>query len=114
MLGLPLELVPEQNPYRLRPGAALTVRVLRQGCRCRARWCRCGRPAARQKPAGTAAGYSFRHARQCAGPGATAPVRRLVLICWLLCAWNPRRLPWRRELTGSVPGLPLPLGGLER
>ncbi|MDO7886544.1 DUF4198 domain-containing protein [Hymenobacter cheonanensis] len=31
VLGLPLELVPEQNPYRLRPGAALTVRVLRQG-----------------------------------------------------------------------------------
>jgi hypothetical protein len=30
-LGLPLELVPEQNPYRLRPGAALTVRVLSQG-----------------------------------------------------------------------------------
>ncbi len=31
VLGLPLELVPEQNPYRLRPGAALTVRVLRYG-----------------------------------------------------------------------------------
>ncbi|AMR26971.1 hypothetical protein A0257_07520 [Hymenobacter psoromatis] len=31
VLGLPLELVPEQNPYRLRPGAALTVRVLSQG-----------------------------------------------------------------------------------
>jgi hypothetical protein len=31
VLGLPLELVPEQNPYRLRSGAALTVRVLRQG-----------------------------------------------------------------------------------
>jgi hypothetical protein len=31
VLGLPLEFVPEQNPYRLRPGAALTVRVLRQG-----------------------------------------------------------------------------------
>lgn len=31
VLGLPLELVPEQNPYRLRPGAALTVRVLRHG-----------------------------------------------------------------------------------
>ncbi|RZK88917.1 MAG: DUF4198 domain-containing protein, partial [Hymenobacter sp.] len=31
VLGLPLELVPEQNPYRLRPGAALTVRVLAQG-----------------------------------------------------------------------------------
>ena len=31
VLSLPLELVPEQNPYRLRPGAALTVRVLRQG-----------------------------------------------------------------------------------
>jgi len=31
VLGLPLELVPEQNPYRLRPGAGLTVRVLRQG-----------------------------------------------------------------------------------
>ena len=31
VLGLPLELVPEQNPYRLRPGAALTVRVLRRG-----------------------------------------------------------------------------------
>ena len=31
VLGLALELVPEQNPYRLRPGAALTVRVLRQG-----------------------------------------------------------------------------------
>lgn len=30
-LGLPLELVPEQNPYRLRPGAALTVRLLCQG-----------------------------------------------------------------------------------
>jgi hypothetical protein len=31
MVGLPLEFVPEQNPYRLRTGAALTVRVLRQG-----------------------------------------------------------------------------------
>ncbi|WP_223650498.1 DUF4198 domain-containing protein [Hymenobacter psoromatis] len=31
VLGLPLELVLEQNPYRLRPGAALTVRVLREG-----------------------------------------------------------------------------------
>ena len=31
VLGLPLELVPEQNPYRLRPGASLTVRVLRGG-----------------------------------------------------------------------------------
>jgi hypothetical protein len=31
VLGLPLELVPEQNPYRLRPSAGLTVRVLSQG-----------------------------------------------------------------------------------
>jgi hypothetical protein len=31
VLRLALELVPEQNPYRLRPGAALTVRVLRRG-----------------------------------------------------------------------------------
>ncbi len=31
VLGLPLELVAEQNPYYLRTGAALTVRVLRQG-----------------------------------------------------------------------------------
>ena len=31
VLGLPLELVPEQNPYRLRTGQALTVRVLRAG-----------------------------------------------------------------------------------
>jgi hypothetical protein len=31
VLGLPLELVPEQNPYRLRLGAALTVRLLRYG-----------------------------------------------------------------------------------
>lgn len=30
-LGLPLELIPEQNPYRLQPGAALTVRLLRAG-----------------------------------------------------------------------------------
>ena len=30
-LNLPLELVPEQNPYYLRPGAALTVRVRRYG-----------------------------------------------------------------------------------
>jgi len=30
-LRLPLELVPEQNPYYLRPGAALTLRVLRHG-----------------------------------------------------------------------------------
>ena len=30
-VGLPLELVPEQNPYGLRPGAAFTVRVLRDG-----------------------------------------------------------------------------------
>ena len=29
--GLPLELVPEQNPYRLATGKALTVRVLRVG-----------------------------------------------------------------------------------
>ncbi|UYZ63507.1 DUF4198 domain-containing protein [Hymenobacter weizhouensis] len=29
--GLPLELVPEQNPYQLGPGAALTVRVLAAG-----------------------------------------------------------------------------------
>jgi hypothetical protein len=31
VVGLPLEFVPEQNPYLLRTGAALTVRVLRQG-----------------------------------------------------------------------------------
>ncbi len=31
VLGLPLELVPDQNPYRLAPGAALTLRVLRAG-----------------------------------------------------------------------------------
>lgn len=31
VLGLPFELVPEQNPYRLGPGAALTLRVLRAG-----------------------------------------------------------------------------------
>jgi uncharacterized GH25 family protein len=31
VLGLPLEIVPEQNPFRLRAGAALTVRVLRSG-----------------------------------------------------------------------------------
>lgn len=31
VLGLPLELVPEQNPYILLPGAAFTVRVLRAG-----------------------------------------------------------------------------------
>lgn len=31
VLGLPLELVPEQNPYTLLPGAAFTVRVLRAG-----------------------------------------------------------------------------------
>ena len=31
VLKLPLELVPEQNPYWLRQGAALTVRVLRRG-----------------------------------------------------------------------------------
>ena len=31
VLGWALELVAEQNPYRLRPGAALTVRVLRAG-----------------------------------------------------------------------------------
>ena len=31
VLGWPLELVPEQNPYRLKGGAALTVRVLRAG-----------------------------------------------------------------------------------
>ena len=31
VLGLPLELVPEQNPYRLQLGQALTVRVLRAG-----------------------------------------------------------------------------------
>lgn len=30
-LNLPLELVPEQNPFYLRPGAALTLRVLRHG-----------------------------------------------------------------------------------
>jgi hypothetical protein len=30
-LNLPLELVPEQNPYYLRPGASLTLRVLRAG-----------------------------------------------------------------------------------
>ena len=30
-VGLPLELVPEQNPYLLRPGGLLTVRVLRGG-----------------------------------------------------------------------------------
>ncbi len=30
-VGLALELVPEQNPYGLRPGAALTVRVLAAG-----------------------------------------------------------------------------------
>lgn len=31
VFALPLELVPEQNPYRLAPGQALTVRVLRAG-----------------------------------------------------------------------------------
>jgi uncharacterized GH25 family protein len=31
VLGLPLELVPEQNPYRLAADKSLTVRVLRQG-----------------------------------------------------------------------------------
>ena len=31
ILNAPLELVPEQNPYRLTAGAALTVRVLRAG-----------------------------------------------------------------------------------
>ena len=31
ILGAPLELVPEQNPYRLKPGGTLTVRVLRAG-----------------------------------------------------------------------------------
>lgn len=31
VLNLPLELVPEQNPFRLRAGASLTVRVLRGG-----------------------------------------------------------------------------------
>ena len=31
VLGLPLEIVPEQNPFRLKPGTALTVRVLRRG-----------------------------------------------------------------------------------
>jgi uncharacterized GH25 family protein len=31
VLSLPLELVPEQNPYRLATGQALTVRVLRAG-----------------------------------------------------------------------------------
>jgi len=31
VLSLPLELVPEQNPFRLRAGASLTVRVLRGG-----------------------------------------------------------------------------------
>ncbi|GAA4364786.1 DUF4198 domain-containing protein [Hymenobacter saemangeumensis] len=30
-LGLPLELIPEQNPYRLAAGKALTVRVMRNG-----------------------------------------------------------------------------------
>ncbi|MBC6612650.1 DUF4198 domain-containing protein [Hymenobacter sp. BT507] len=30
-LGLPLELIPEQNPYLLRPGAVLTVRVEQAG-----------------------------------------------------------------------------------
>ena len=30
-VGLPLELVPEQNPYGLRPGASLTVRILADG-----------------------------------------------------------------------------------
>lgn len=30
-INLPLELVPEQNPYYLRPGASLTLRVLRYG-----------------------------------------------------------------------------------
>jgi len=30
-LGLPLELVPEQNPYRLQSGKALTVKILRKG-----------------------------------------------------------------------------------
>lgn len=31
VLGLPLELVPEQNPYQQRPGASLTVRLLHLG-----------------------------------------------------------------------------------
>ncbi|WP_303311794.1 DUF4198 domain-containing protein [Hymenobacter sp. BT730] len=31
VLGQPLELVPEQNPYALRPGTSITVRVLENG-----------------------------------------------------------------------------------
>ena len=31
VLGFPVELVPEQNPYRLKPGDALAVRMLREG-----------------------------------------------------------------------------------
>jgi hypothetical protein len=58
-LGLPLELVPEQNPYRLRPGAALTVRVLRQGQPAAGTLVRVWQVAGPTPPAGTPAVATF-------------------------------------------------------
>ncbi len=60
VLGLPLELVPDQNPYRLVPGAALTLRVLRAGQPVR------GAPVQvwQQRPAGQPATHFATHANQ--------------------------------------------------
>lgn len=60
VLGLPLELVPDQNPYRLAPGAALTLRVLRAGQPVR------GAPVQvwQQQPAGQPTTHFATHANQ--------------------------------------------------
>ncbi|MFD1470501.1 DUF4198 domain-containing protein [Hymenobacter caeli] len=60
VLGLPFELVPEQNPYRLAPGAALTVRVLRAGQPVRGALVQVWQ----QQPAGQPTGHFVTHANQ--------------------------------------------------
>lgn len=60
VLGLPLELVPEQDPYRLAPGAALTVRVLRAGQPVRGALVQVWQ----QQPAGQPTGHFVTHANQ--------------------------------------------------
>ncbi len=60
VLGLPLELVPDQNPYRLAPGAALTLRVLRAGQPVRGALVQVWQ----QQPAGQPATHFATHANQ--------------------------------------------------
>ena len=103
VLGLALELVPEQNPYRLRPGAALTVRVLSLGQPVPGTLVRVWQVASPALPAGPQ--------RWPASPRAPMPragcccgCRALAPTCWPPCTSKPRRRPWPRAPIGSAPG----------